>query len=234
MSEQETSNQREDMIELLRYVNDLESVGLPPREMHSEKGTNSRKQVEIMVWDSIRAIRQKIDEDLYPNKSHPRKKHRNRRGGVMEENVPKKTVKMSAQHYGIPPGGKDGDVLVMGDSGMKWERGVDRGEEKRLKDIAVATMVLGLDIDRQERAGFSDLVDKKHVYLRLHHYLLCANPSSREAAQATWETLRTENLDSDFKPNFLPCHKRPLSPEMKPCLHPDDECHCARILGCKL
>ena len=103
-----------------------------------------------------------------------------------------------------------------------------------LKDMAVALSVLGLDIDRLERNGFSDLMDLKHTWLRLNRYLMAAIPPSPKEAQATRETLLTKNLDADFLPMFLPCHKRPLDPDMMPCLHPDDECHCAKILGCKL
>ena len=101
-------------------------------------------------------------------------------------------------------------------------------------DIALALLVLGLDIDRLEREGFSDLMDMKHAYLRIKHYLVKTSTCSPEEFRATADALLSLADSSDLKPNFLPCHKRPLQRHRLPCSAPGDVCHCVQLLQCNL
>ena len=101
-------------------------------------------------------------------------------------------------------------------------------------DISLALLVLGLDIDRLERNGFTNLMDMKHAYLRINHYLVKTATCSLQESRATADVLLSLSVDSDLKPNFLPCHKLPLQPHLLPCIGPDDVCHCAQLLQCNL
>ncbi len=104
----------------------------------------------------------------------------------------------------------------------------------KLDDLHLANLNLGLSIDRLEREGFTDLDDMKHAWLRINKFLIKVSNISPQESLATAETLLSLDADSDLKPNFLPCRKRPLQRHLLPCIGPDDVCHCAQLLQCNI
>ena len=103
-------------------------------------------------------------------------------------------------------------------------------------DINIALLVLGLYIDRLERTGADEdeTIHYKHAYLRINQYAIRLSNYSRQECHATLNVLRDLPDHHEFVPRWLPCHKLPLQPDSLPCIAPDDVCHCAKLLQCKL
>ena len=103
-------------------------------------------------------------------------------------------------------------------------------------DIDISLIVLGLYIDRLERNGAreDETIHYKHTYLRINHHLRQISNCSPQECHSTLNVLRDLPDHHEFVPRWLPCHKLPLQPDFLPCIAPDDECHCAKLLQCKL
>lgn len=103
-------------------------------------------------------------------------------------------------------------------------------------DLSAALGALGIYISRIDDCptNAAELTFLKHAYLRIHHYLVETSSCSRQESRATIETLSSLPAGSHISPGWLPCHKTPIQPHLLPCIHPDDVCHCARLLQCNL
>jgi len=101
-------------------------------------------------------------------------------------------------------------------------------------DLGLALLVLGLNIDRLEREGFTDLMDMKHAYLRINHYMIKTSNVPPQEFQSTIDALLSLDEGHDLKPNWLPCNKSPLQRHRLPCIRLGDVCHCAQLLQCNV
>lgn len=103
-------------------------------------------------------------------------------------------------------------------------------------DLEIALHALGQYIGRIDdcptNAEF--LTTLKHAYLRINHFLVKTSNVSRRESRATIRAIKSLRTDHPISPGWLPCHKLPAQDHLLPCIHPDDVCHCAKLLQCNL
>jgi len=99
-------------------------------------------------------------------------------------------------------------------------------------DIDIALLVFGLYIDRLEREGANkdETIHYKQAYLRINQYAIRLANYSPQKRHAILMKLRGLPDHHEFVPRWLPCHKLPLQPDFPPCITPNDECLCAKLL----